>query len=657
MKAAVTLLAFQLCISAAWAQAPSNSVAKEKSVQADQNDRAIIYAGKAYNEPEYQRLVSKLPKMTSYLQTMGVKFSAKWHPLHGAASPKIEVMLDRNGKVIKAEIWESSLNTALDKEAMSVISSMNYGPLPSEWSYDSFEMVLDLENLPGAEKLRNNLPYYRLIADGNKSLDSGDFKRAIEKFKQALELHYFNQEYLTTSKLVKAYNSYGLQIKDNNPNLALEQFISAVGCLYDSPALGNAKSVFKKLGKDPTSEKDWLGLAEYYLSNFKYDEGVGAYNVAYATFYEKKKEEARAKNQLAGSGPRAMFIHQPIPDWTLYKYLGQGGLAYRLRLFHKIEEYWKQPKGYDHAEVKFDFAVRPDGSVESIEVKEWSNDGYVSDEVPKDLSTAVTRALKAATPFEQFHCLPTSHYSYKLGKKNPLYGVNTSDWSVPTKEHIYGPNTFEVQRARYLRKLERQILLNWTQDLIIRAVSVQFYINRSGHISELRIQKSSGSETNDQAALSLLKKSAPFESFPDGFPFQCYELRVDVYFMENRELKCLTPIESKAAPTQTSGSNPSPERLDLSSDAYTKRLMRKIVSNWPIDKDLSGLAVYFTVHPDGHISRLRLKESSGSTDLDKAALEIIRNSTPFEPLPFGLYPQNSFYFRFDQLRKFRANNP
>ena len=329
-----------------------------------------------------------------------------------------------------------------------------------------------------------------------------------------------------------------------------------------------------------------------------------------------------------------------------------------MKLEHQIEEHWNSPKGYDNAEVKFDFDVKPDGSVEKVEIQEWSKDGVVSNVLPKELEAAVAKAVHEASPFEPLHYLAeSSHYAYKLGKKNPLYGVNTSDWSVPTKEHIYGPNTFEVQRARYLRKLERQILLNWTEDLIIRAVSVQFYINRSGHISELRIQKSSGSETNDQAALSLLKKSAPFESFPDGFPFQCYELRVDVYFMENRELKCLTPIESKAAPTQTSGSNPSPERLDLSSDAYTKRLMRKIVSNWPIDKDLSGLAVYFTVHPDGHISRLRLKESSGSTDLDKAALEIIRNSTPFEPLPFGLYPQNSFYFRFDQLRKFRANNP
>ena len=59
------------------------------------------------------------------------------------------------------------------------------------------------------------------------------------------------------------------------------------------------------------------------------------------------------------------------------------------------------------------------------------------------------------------------------------------------------------------------------------------------------------------------------------------------------------------------------------------------------------VTVLFNVHPDGEMSGLRVKESSGVDTADAAALKAVENSAPFEHLPPGAKEAVDIQFTFD----------
>lgn len=114
-----------------------------------------------------------------------------------------------------------------------------------------------------------------------------------------------------------------------------------------------------------------------------------------------------------------------------------------------------------------------------------------------------------------------------------------------------------------------------------------------------------------------------------------------------------TPAPSPAQPETT----PAPKSGDTSNDkgadvqqqahrikvqeteqdlinAYTRLLSKKVGAHLPEPVGRAAAAVVsFTVLTDGHVSGLKIAESSGQAELDAGALKAIRTSAPFEPPP------------------------
>ncbi len=72
---------------------------------------------------------------------------------------------------------------------------------------------------------------------------------------------------------------------------------------------------------------------------------------------------------------------------------------------------------------------------------------------------------------------------------------------------------------------------------------------------------------------------------------------------------------------------------------YLQLIMDKVSNNWftsLVEPGLRGkfqVTVYFKIYKSGHISDLKIEESSGLRSLDLSALRAIQTSAPFPPLP------------------------
>jgi len=70
--------------------------------------------------------------------------------------------------------------------------------------------------------------------------------------------------------------------------------------------------------------------------------------------------------------------------------------------------------------------------------------------------------------------------------------------------------------APYMAGVTQRLRRNWTppsEDATLKTVAV-FTVSRNGNVSNLRILRSSGSSMHDAAALSAIRASSPFRSFP-----------------------------------------------------------------------------------------------------------------------------------------------
>ena len=85
--------------------------------------------------------------------------------------------------------------------------------------------------------------------------------------------------------------------------------------------------------------------------------------------------------------------------------------------------------------------------------------------------------------------------------------------------------------AAYLQELQQRVKQQWVPELTqtSRRTVLHFTINRSGEINGLVIAQSSGFEVTDQAALSAVKRAAPFGPLPSAYP----ENHIDIQFTFN----------------------------------------------------------------------------------------------------------------------------
>lgn len=382
----------------------------------------------------------------------------------------------------------------------------------------------------------------KLFSEGLAALRIGAFEIAISKLRHVLTLDpSYPNVYVN---IAKAYNGYGVKLKDN-PRLALEKFIMAFefSCpdlvmpydfnLRDFGLYALADSALKRLGKDPQSYSDWLTVTEQYMAEHKYDEATGAYMFALE----------RYRNSNGTTDPA-----WPISRYFIGPPLGSG---YLLRLIHRLQEHWQPPKGYENAEVTVSFAVKPDGSFSDIQFESYSNHGIRSNDLPVVFAEAAAKAVKASVPFEIPYSFSKKlipiYFYYRLGSNELQYGIN-----VPAATHgvtplvlgvrqgisrsfgfSYQPPTVSIKNplkpkshrtdaeaGPYLADLRRKIRACWKppKGMESRRILVAFKVHHDGKTSDLSLVKSSGIPAADQAALKAVLDAAPFSEFPSGFP-------------------------------------------------------------------------------------------------------------------------------------------
>jgi TonB family protein len=80
--------------------------------------------------------------------------------------------------------------------------------------------------------------------------------------------------------------------------------------------------------------------------------------------------------------------------------------------------------------------------------------------------------------------------------------------------------------APYMAGVTQRLRRNWTppsEDATLKTVAV-FTVSRNGNVSNLRILRSSGSSMHDAAALSAIRASSPFRSFPPDADKQAIQI-------------------------------------------------------------------------------------------------------------------------------------
>ncbi len=85
-------------------------------------------------------------------------------------------------------------------------------------------------------------------------------------------------------------------------------------------------------------------------------------------------------------------------------------------------------------------------------------------------------------------------------------------------------------------------------------------------------------------------------------------------------------------------------------NAYMEEMKKKIKSNWnpPKEDESRHVVLLYKIAKDGNLLGYRVLESSGSSEMNSAAIDALKASAPFKPLPDGFKGQSiDVSFTFD----------
>jgi TonB family protein len=112
-----------------------------------------------------------------------------------------------------------------------------------------------------------------------------------------------------------------------------------------------------------------------------------------------------------------------------------------------------------------------------------------------------------------------------------------------------------------------------------------------------------------------------------------------------KKLKAAAPPQTVETPGAATGTvagkaavgslTVAPVNQEFAYNYYFAQIQSRIEESWtrsPVGSDAHAV-IFFTIHSDGSISDLRVRESSGFDTFDLAALRAVQNAAPFAPLP------------------------
>lgn len=134
--------------------------------------------------------------------------------------------------------------------------------------------------------------------------------------------------------------------------------------------------------------------------------------------------------------------------------------------------------------------------------------------------------LNTGSSLGQSHFRSTTHEQASLnarkssGRKTTIYPRKSNFSNIFNSIPAPIAGTTDVDFGPYMADLQRRIKKCWfpPKGNETKRVVVVFKIHRSGELSHLLIEKSSGVAVADQAALEAVKRAVPFRALPTGAP-------------------------------------------------------------------------------------------------------------------------------------------
>jgi len=180
------------------------------------------------------------------------------------------------------------------------------------------------------------------------------------------------------------------------------------------------------------------------------------------------------------------------------------------------------------------------------------------------------------------------------------------------------PST-ERQRRSHQHGVQWKIAQRWkAEHKSIHAPILKLKLGKDGTLADVSISQTSGDAALDKEAADLARKCAPFDHPPEGVG----EFTVD--------------------PNSFVDFGP-----------YMAELNRRIKAAWlpPSGFESKRITVLFKLNKGGELSHLVVLQSSGEDSADKAALEAVKQATPFKPLPKGAPDEVDITFTFDRDKR------
>jgi TonB family protein len=175
--------------------------------------------------------------------------------------------------------------------------------------------------------------------------------------------------------------------------------------------------------------------------------------------------------------------------------------------------------------------------------------------------------------------------------------------------------------ASYLERVRARVASYWRQNRpryqADAQLTVALSLERSGALRDLQLLNPGPDVMQNQAALTAVRKAAPYGPLPVSATDECLRIRLE---LRETLLRATPKIMDKQA--------------DL--DAYRQQLLALAKQRWqpPEPAAAAPAVIEIRVSLEGRLKTCRLLLSSGSVEADQAALNAVFNaSTGFPPPP------------------------
>lgn len=250
----------------------------------------------------------------------------------------------------------------------------------------------------------------------------------------------------------------------------------------------------------------------------------------------------------------------------------------------RLDKLWFPPAALKDLSVEVRFRVQRNGHLASVEISRSS--GVLQ------MDNIALATVQKAAPFQP---IPQNIQRDSLGI---IYLFGKADLLDDKETQLYR------------EALKRSIMSHWnpSADIMNKLVIVNFTVDRLARLQKVSIKQSSGSQEADETALTAVR-AATLPSFA-AYSNQP-TVNVDWKFGSTHELK------------------------NGSFQVYRKQMRRRIIAAWYPPEALGSrkVEIFFQLERNGHIRNLKLAKSSGSLEIDQAALAAIRNAEPLPVFP------------------------